>query len=41
MAQALKNALIGHLDALARMSPEDLLKARYQKLMSFGRFRED
>jgi acetyl-CoA carboxylase carboxyl transferase subunit alpha len=41
MAQALKNALIGHLDALARMSSEDLLKARYQKLMSFGRFRED
>jgi acetyl-CoA carboxylase carboxyl transferase subunit alpha len=41
MAQALKNALISHLDALTRMSSEDLLKERHQKLMSFGRFRED
>jgi acetyl-CoA carboxylase carboxyl transferase subunit alpha len=40
MAQVLKNALIGHLDALGRLGADDLLNARYQRLMSFGRFKE-
>ncbi len=40
MAQVLKNALIGHLDALGRLGPDELLNARYQRLMSFGRFKE-
>ncbi|UCC15614.1 MAG: acetyl-CoA carboxylase carboxyltransferase subunit alpha [Gammaproteobacteria bacterium] len=41
MAQVLKNALIAHLDGLTRLSLEELLDARYQRLMSFGRYKED
>ena len=40
-AQVLKNALIAHLDGLTRLSLDELLDARYQKLMSFGRYKED
>jgi len=40
MAQVLKNAIIGHLDALGRFGADELLNARYQRLMSFGRFKE-
>jgi acetyl-CoA carboxylase carboxyl transferase subunit alpha len=40
-AQVLKNGLIAHLDGLMRLSLDELLDARYQKLMSFGRYRED
>jgi acetyl-CoA carboxylase carboxyl transferase subunit alpha len=40
-AQVLKNALIAHLDGLMRLSLDELLDARYQKLMSFGRYKED
>ena len=41
MAQVLKNALIAHLDGLTRLPLEELLDARYQRLMSFGRYKED
>lgn len=40
MAEVLKNALIGNLDSLARIAPDELLNARYQRLVSFGRFKE-
>jgi len=40
MAEVLKNALIGHLDALGRLGADELLNARYQRLISFGRFKE-
>jgi len=40
MAQVLKNALISHLDALERFGPDELLSVRYERLMSFGRFKE-
>jgi acetyl-CoA carboxylase carboxyl transferase subunit alpha len=41
MAQVLKNALIAHLDGLTGLPLEELLDARYQRLMSFGRYKED
>jgi len=40
MAEVLKNALISHLDALSRYAPDELVDARFQRLMSFGRFKE-
>jgi acetyl-CoA carboxylase carboxyl transferase subunit alpha len=40
MAEVLKNALIGHLDELSRYAPDELVDARYRRLMSFGRFKE-
>lgn len=40
MAEVLKNALIGHLDGLSRFAPDELVDARYRRLMSFGRFKE-
>jgi acetyl-CoA carboxylase carboxyl transferase subunit alpha len=41
MAQAIRNAVINHLDALDRLSTEALLEARYQRLMAFGRYNEE
>ena len=40
MAQSLKNALIAHLDGLNRFPVDELLEARYQRLLSFGRYKE-
>jgi acetyl-CoA carboxylase carboxyl transferase subunit alpha len=41
MAQSLKNALISNLGAVDRLSGEELLDARYQRLMAFGHFNEE
>jgi len=41
MAQSIRNALISHLDVLSRQAPEDLVTARYQRIMAFGRFEEN
>jgi acetyl-CoA carboxylase carboxyl transferase subunit alpha len=40
MAEVLKNALISHIDGLSRLAVDELVEARYQRLMSFGRFKE-
>jgi acetyl-CoA carboxylase carboxyl transferase subunit alpha len=40
VAEVLKNALIAHLDGLSRLAVDELVDARYQRLMSFGRFKE-
>jgi acetyl-CoA carboxylase carboxyl transferase subunit alpha len=40
MAEVLKNALISHMDGLSRLAVDELVEARYQRLMSFGRFKE-
>ncbi|MEY6431065.1 acetyl-CoA carboxylase carboxyltransferase subunit alpha [Thioalkalicoccus limnaeus] len=40
MARTLKAALIEHLDDLDTTDIEDLLSRRYQRLMSYGRFKE-
>ncbi len=40
MAEVMKNALISHLDALSRYPPDELVEARFRRLMSFGRFKE-
>jgi len=41
MAQSLKNALVSQLDRLSRVPVDQLLEARYQRLMDFGRFTEE
>jgi len=41
MAQSLKSALISNLGAVDRLSGEELVDARYQRLMAFGRFNEE
>ena len=41
MAQSLKSALISNLGAVDRLSGEELLDARYQRLMAFGHFNEE
>jgi len=40
IARNLKRALITNLDRLAASSEEDLLEARYQRMMSYGEFEE-
>jgi len=40
MAQSLKKALQDSLRGLAGMSTEELLAARYERLMSYGRYKE-
>ena len=41
MAQSLKNALVSQLDRLSRVPVDQLVEARYQRLMDFGRFTEE
>ena len=41
MAEALKSALVSNLEALERLSTIDLVEQRYQRLMSFGAFKEN
>ena len=38
MADTLKQVLLQHLDNLASATPEQLLKARYKRLMSYGHY---
>jgi acetyl-CoA carboxylase carboxyl transferase subunit alpha len=40
MAETIRNALVSHLDALSRLAPDDLVTARYERIMAFGRFEE-
>ncbi|MFO7275623.1 MAG: acetyl-CoA carboxylase carboxyltransferase subunit alpha [Pseudomonadota bacterium] len=40
MAQALKAAILRHLDDLSKLSPEELVAARAERLASFGVFSE-
>ena len=40
IAEVLKNALISHMDGISRLPVDELVEARYQRLMSFGRFKE-
>jgi acetyl-CoA carboxylase carboxyl transferase subunit alpha len=40
MAQSLKKALQDSLRQLSSLSTEELLAARYERLMSYGRFKE-
>jgi acetyl-CoA carboxylase carboxyl transferase subunit alpha len=40
MAQTVRNALVSHLEALSRQAPDDLVAARYERFMAFGRFEE-
>jgi acetyl-CoA carboxylase carboxyl transferase subunit alpha len=40
MAEAVKNALVAHLAELTPRTPEELLEARYQRLVSYGAYRE-
>jgi acetyl-CoA carboxylase alpha subunit len=40
MAHQVKIALAEDIDALSRLSMDDLLAQRYQRLMSFGNFEE-
>jgi acetyl-CoA carboxylase carboxyl transferase subunit alpha len=40
MAEVLKNALISHIDGLSRLAVDELVEARYKRLMSYGRFKE-
>ena len=40
MAQSLKKSLQDALRSFSDMSPSDLLEARYERLMSYGRFKE-
>jgi len=37
MAERLKQALVDNLQQLGKLSPDRLVAARYEKLMSFGR----
>ena len=41
MAAALKSALCANLESLERLSTIDLVEQRYQRLMSFGAFKEN
>jgi len=38
MADTLKRALLQQLDTLTSATPEQLLKARYKRLMGYGHF---
>jgi acetyl-CoA carboxylase carboxyl transferase subunit alpha len=40
MAETLKAALLNELDGLEKLSIEELLERRYQRLMSYGTFKE-
>jgi acetyl-CoA carboxylase alpha subunit len=40
MAATLKASLLGALDGLDRLDVDDLLRARYRRLMQYGRFEE-
>jgi acetyl-CoA carboxylase carboxyl transferase subunit alpha len=41
MAATIKQSLSKSLDALANKSPDDLVEARYKRLMSYGQFTDN